>query len=64
MALYEIIETDAGLTVVELEPGAEPEETALRHDGVVVDPGPFKSYDDAYDAALALQDEDEDELTG
>jgi hypothetical protein len=61
MALYEIIETDAGLTVVEMEPGAPPEETALRHDGIVVDAGPFPSFDDAYDAVLALQKEEDEE---
>ena len=61
MALYEIIETDAGLMVAEMEPGTRPEDAALRHDGVVVDPGPYKTYEDAYDAVLALQDEEEEE---
>ena len=61
MALYEVIETDEGLTVVELEPGMPPEETALRHDGIVVDAGPFRSYEDAYDAVLAIKEEEEDD---
>ena len=27
---------------------------------MIVDPGPYKSFDDAYDAMLALQDEEEE----
>jgi len=61
MSLYEIVETDAGFTVVEVRPGAPPEEAAARHAGVVVDPGPYRTYEDAYDALLALQAEEEDE---
>jgi hypothetical protein len=61
MMLYTIIETDGGLTVAELEPGASPEEAATRENGTVVDPGPYRTYDDAYDAILALQREEEEE---
>ena len=61
MPRYEIIETDAGFTVVEVKPGAQPEETAARYHGVMVDPGPYKTYDDAYDAILALQGEEEEQ---
>lgn len=61
MVHYEIIETDAGLMVAELEPGMLPEDAAVRHGGVVVDPGPYKTYEEAYDAVLALEaEEDED----
>ena len=59
MPLYEIIETDVGLTVAELRPGMPPEEAATRARGVVVDPGPYRTYDEAYDALLSLQDDDE-----
>jgi hypothetical protein len=61
MLLYEIIETDEGLTIVELEPGGLAEEVAERHGGVVVDTGPFNTYDEAYDVILALQDEEDEE---
>jgi len=61
MSVYEIIETEAGLTVVELAPETPPEETASRYAGVVVDPGPYKTYDEACDALLALRDEEEEE---
>jgi hypothetical protein len=60
MLQYAIIETDAGLTVTELQPGTTVEEIAEREGGVIVDPGPYSSLDDAYDAALTLKD-DEDE---
>jgi len=61
MVLYEIVETDAGWMVAELEPGKLPEDAALRHGGVVVDPGPYKTYEEAYDAVLALEAEEDDE---
>jgi hypothetical protein len=58
---YAIIEIDAGLTVTELKPGMTAEEAAQSEGGLVADPGPYKSYDDAYDAAFALPDEEDDE---
>ncbi len=61
MALYQIIETDDGLTVAEVQAEAVPEEGAVVQRGVVVDPGPYKTYEDAYDAVLALKQEEEDE---
>lgn len=61
MLLYEIIETDAGMTVVELEEGLTPEDEAVRRGGVVVDPGPYVSYGEAYDALMAIGEEDEEE---
>ena len=57
MLSYAIIEVDEGLTVVQLKPGSTPYETAYRHRGVVVDAGPFESYDEACDAMQALEDE-------
>jgi hypothetical protein len=60
MTLFAIIETDAGLTVAEAESHERPEEAAVRHGGVVVDPGPYQSYEDAYEALLALDDAGEE----
>jgi len=60
MAQYAIIEVDAGLTVVEVDPTASPDDEALRLGGLLVDPGPYDSYDDACDAMLSLQDESDE----
>jgi hypothetical protein len=64
MLQYELIETYDGLTVIEIPSGASAEEAAMKQDGLVVDPGPFISYEDAYEAlmALKLNEEEEEEL--
>jgi hypothetical protein len=56
---YAIIETDAGLTVTEVPSDTTPEKAATTSGGVLVDPGPYKSFDDAYDALLALSREED-----
>jgi hypothetical protein len=61
MPFYEIIEIESGLTVAELEPGSSPEEVAARHHGTVVDPGPYRTYDEAYDAILTIKEDDDDD---
>jgi hypothetical protein len=62
MLQYELIETNEGLTVIEIPTGVTPEEAALEQDGLVVDPGPFISYEDAYEALMAIKlEEDEEE---
>ena len=62
MLQYELIETNEGLTVIEIPTGATAEEAARQQAGLVVDPGPFTSYEDAYEALMALKlDEDEEE---
>jgi hypothetical protein len=55
MTHYEVVETDDGLSVVEIEPGVTPEEAARRHGGILIDPGPYDGYEDAYDALAALK---------
>lgn len=60
MAAYCIVETDAGMVVVEIPEGVSAEDAAEREAGVLIEAGPFWSYDDAYDALLnldCLQDE-------
>ena len=64
MVSYLVIETDDGLTVAEVQPGMELAEAAERHGGVIVDTNVYKTYDDAYDALLALQADDEDDDLG
>ncbi len=61
MPAYAIIETDAGLTIVPVPPRSTIEQQAARYGGVVVDPGPYNSYEEAYDALLALLAEEPDE---
>jgi hypothetical protein len=61
MPQFAIIEVDDGLAVAEFEPGLLPEEVAAKHGGTLIDPGPYKSYEDAYDAMVAIQAEEEDE---
>jgi hypothetical protein len=61
MAHFAIIEVDDGLTIVEVAPGQKPEDAAVQQGGTLVDPGPFPSYEEANDALIDLQAEDEDE---
>ena len=63
MIAYSIIETEDGLAVVDRPASESAEECAVRHGGIVVDPGPYKTSEDAYDALLALQMDDESDET-
>lgn len=58
---FAIIEVADGLTVVEVQPGQSPEEVASLHDGMLIDAGPYPTYDEAQDALLNIPDEDEEE---
>ena len=60
MIQFVIIETDDGLTIVECPPDGRPEYVAEEHGGLLVDAGPFSSYQDAYDALENLEVEDEE----
>ena len=60
MTRFAVIETDSGLTVAAIPAGASIEDVATRQGAYVVDPGPYESYEDAYDAMLALPDEEEE----
>jgi hypothetical protein len=60
MHQFEIIETDQGATVAEITPDLTPEETASRRGAVVIDPGPYGTYEEAYDALMALKLDDEE----
>lgn len=54
---YCIIETDNGLTIVELASGRSSEEAAEVAGGSLIDPGPYAEYEEAEDALSALQAE-------
>jgi hypothetical protein len=60
MAEFIIIETDDGLTIAALEPGTSPETVAERQGGVLVDTNVYTSFDDASDALLTLQSDEEE----
>lgn len=61
MVTYAIVELDDGLTVTTVQPGQAPEEAAVASCGVLVDPGPYATYEEACDALAALETADEDE---
>jgi len=61
MTVYEIVETDSGLVVAEMDDYTTPEDAASRLGGLVVDPGPFPTYGEAYDALLSLEEEGDEE---
>jgi len=60
MLQYAIIETDEGLTVTEIPEHSSPEETAALHGALLVDPGPYDSYEDALDAMMLIPDAEEE----
>jgi len=62
MSHYEIIETEEGLVVAEIPKGISSEEAARRGRGAIVDPGPYPTYDEAYDALVSLKLAEEEGL--
>ena len=58
--MFAIIEVEDGLTVTELASHENPEAAAKLRGGIVIDPGPYEDYEEAYQAMLALEDEIED----
>jgi hypothetical protein len=56
-----IIETESGLIVAQREPDVSPEDAATKHGGLLIDPGPYPTYDEAYDALLAIRLDEADE---
>jgi hypothetical protein len=61
MVAFAIIELEDGLTIVEVQSGQTPEDAAASHGGVLIDPGPYSSYEEANDALVDLQATGEDE---
>ena len=61
MSVFCIIETDDGHIIVERGQEADPVEVAESQGGVLIDPGPYHSYDDAQDALVSLEEEIIDE---
>jgi hypothetical protein len=61
MLSFAIIEVEDGLTIVEVQPDQNPEDVAIQHGGTLIDAGPYTTYEEANDALLDLQSDDEDE---
>lgn len=59
---YAIIEVEDGKTIIEYDPADDPQVAASRYQGTVVDPGPFHSFDAAYDELLNLEANEDDEI--
>jgi hypothetical protein len=60
MTKYIIVEVDEGLTIAQVAENLTPIEAAESCGGQLIDPGPYESYEDAYDAMMALEDEGEE----
>jgi hypothetical protein len=58
---YCILEIDNGLLVAERLDGTTAEDAALRYGAMLVDPGPYESYEEACEALEGLQQEMDDE---
>jgi hypothetical protein len=61
MLRFAIIEVEDGLTVAQVPPHSTPEEAAASRGARLVDPEPYCSYEEAYDAMMAIPDEDADD---
>lgn len=61
MISFAIIEVADGLTIVEVLPGQSAEDAAVSHGGTLVDPGPYATMEEANDALVNLEGEDEEE---
>lgn len=60
MVYFAIIEVDDGFTIIEVKDEQSAEEIALRDGGILVDPGPYSSYEEACDALDQLEVEDDE----
>lgn len=63
MAFYALVETDDGYTVVQYADDETAEDAALKAGGVLIDPGPYSNYEEAYDALEQLEVFDEEDQT-
>jgi hypothetical protein len=54
MQSYIVVETEDGLTVAEMDAHSSPETEAERFGGLLADPTPYATFEDAYDALLLI----------
>lgn len=68
MPEFIIVETDRGLAIAQQPVGYDAVETAAANSAVLVDGGPYRSYEDAYDVLLNTpvdaEEESEEEIEG
>jgi hypothetical protein len=62
MLRYELVETNDGLTVIEVPPGMTCEDAAQQQNAQLIDPGPFTNYEEAYEALMALKPDAEEDF--
>jgi len=55
-----VIENEQGLRVAAVEDGKTAEQVALELGGVLIDSGPYRTFDQAYDAMMQVPDSDKD----
>ena len=60
MSYYIVIETEEGLDVAEVAEGKTAEDAAAAAQGVIIDPGPHKSFEDAREAMLQIPEDEEE----
>ena len=60
MHYYIVIEIDSGVAVAEVPVGGNPEDTAAAEGGVLVDPGPYKTFEEAQEAMMGVPDDEEE----
>lgn len=56
-----IIEVEDGLTIVEVQSHVDMERAAEEHGGVLVDDGPFATYEEAIDCLAQLEGNNDEE---
>lgn len=61
MPQFAIIETEDGMTVAAIPPALSAEDVARQRAAVVIDPGPYPTYQEAYEALLAYHDPEDDD---
>lgn len=60
MVSFAIVELEDGLTVATVHPGQSPEDAAVASHGILVDPGPYETYEEACEALGELESEVEE----
>ncbi len=59
--MFAIVESDDGLTVIELQPGETCEEAATRNRAQLADSEPYLTYESACEAMMEIDLEDEED---
>ncbi len=55
MKYFVIVETEDGFTIGTVTNGSTPESVAKDHGGVLIDPGPYESFQHAQEVVLTLE---------